>query len=131
MHMVIHIKKHLLMLEYVCVCVCVCYLVVSYGTSLEASCTIVEIIFTCPYESIVESKIRDLSAQVIVFFWDMSTNTHKRATYKVQRENRGNVFYIDLTFVSRRNSSSTILTFGSNESQCSQRFQCCVFSSVK
>jgi hypothetical protein len=36
------------------------YLVASKGKSLETSCTIVEIIFPCPYEFIVESKIDDL-----------------------------------------------------------------------
>lgn len=43
-----------------------CYLVVSKGKCLESSCTIVKIIFPCPYELIIKSKINDLSAKIIV-----------------------------------------------------------------
>jgi len=56
------------MLMFLLMCSSVFYLVASKGKSLETSCTIVEIIFPCPYEFIVESKIDDLSAQIIVSF---------------------------------------------------------------
>lgn len=45
---------------------CVCYLVASKGKSFETSGNIVEIILPCPYEFIIESKLHDLSTQIIV-----------------------------------------------------------------